>query len=89
MWLHNLAKAVSGEGGNLELQGQKTNQGGKLDPQEAMARADELYTQIMAMNQGDPRYDALVKKRFEYIKMANPGASTNINELRASVNLDE
>lgn len=88
-WLHSLTQAISGEGGNIELQGKTTSQGGRLDPTEAMQRADELFTQIMALPQGDARYDALVKKRFEYIKMANPGASTDINQLRANVSFED
>ena len=83
-WLHSMVAALGGEANNLNLHHQQTPNNGRLDPAEAMQRADEIYEQLMKLNQGDPQYDVLVKKRFEYIKMANPSASRDINQLRAN-----
>ncbi len=42
-----------------------------LTPDEARARADEIYRQMQELEPGSPEYNRLMQKRVEYFKMAN------------------
>jgi hypothetical protein len=69
-FLHRMMEAFGGEAGEISAQG-KGQESSVLTPGEALARADEIYSKLQQMNPGDPDYNALVRKRAEYIGRSN------------------
>ena len=66
---------------------QRGDEPAEMPPAEALSRANEIMTRLHKMHPGDPEYQGLVMKRVEYMKMANPTASQNLNDLRANPEL--
>lgn len=69
LWLHDKLTGLGGEAKDLSSQ-QRT--GGKLTPGEAYARVEEVEARLKKLDQGDPEYDALVKRRVDLLEQASP-----------------
>ena len=83
-WLHSLSEAVGTEG--LQMGAVEGGaEPGAIPPADALARATECLEAMVNMRPNDPRYQALMDKRMMYMKMADPKAQTDLNNLRANV----
>jgi len=68
-WLYQVMESFGGEAGEISAQG-KAGNAAVVTPQEALARADEIFNKLQNMNPGDPDYVTLSKKRVDYIRRA-------------------
>lgn len=75
--LYNVHVAINGQKPQAPSQPDPT---GKLPPDEALRRANEIMNNPEYWDQSNPNQQALIKKRVEYLKMA--GMSDNLDELR-------
>ena len=82
-WLHSISARLNGAEGDASLIPAGQDDPNLLPPAEAISRANEIMERLSKMLPMDPEYQTLIAKRMEYLKMANPGASTDINQLRA------
>lgn len=70
-WLHSLNKQLGTEG--IEISNQDSQGNGMYAPEEAAARADEIFNKMMDLPESDPQYARLMKKRHDLIKMSHAG----------------
>lgn len=68
-WLDGVAESLGGE--KSEMVKQAGSGDGTITPFEARERADEIFNKMMELPFGDPRYDQLMNKRLEYMKIAS------------------
>lgn len=83
-WLSSTYQAFTKEGSEFSQQG-KTNQTDAMIPAEATIKAAEIRRKLYAADAPRPssaEYQALLKDLLKYEQLANPGASTDINDLR-------
>jgi len=68
-WLDSLADSLGSE--DAVVSQQFANGSNAMTPDEAMSRADEIFAKIQNMSPSDPQYKGLVKRRADYIGIAN------------------
>lgn len=84
-WFHSLSEAIGAEGGALN-QDPPNNRSGRMTPSEANARISEINRNKAHAywNAEDPDHHAALELMIELRKLADPNASDNINDLRAT-----
>lgn len=83
-WLHGMATAFGGSEGLDLLEGGETNKG-IMTPAEAKAEIDDIMNnkQHAYWVAQHPQHQTALTRMIELRKLANPGASSDLNDLRA------
>lgn len=81
-WLHSVAESLQGK---EPAAGGDRNNTNVLTPVEAQAQIDEMYNnkEHPWWNKGHPSHQAAVKRMLELRRLADPNASSNVNDLYA------
>jgi hypothetical protein len=87
-WLHSISSRLGTSEGDGSLIPAGQADPNLLPPAEAISRSNEIMERLSKMLPSDPEYQGLIAKRMEYLKMAHPNASANINDLRAGPHVD-